>query len=417
MEYNMRVTFDKAKLLAALIPLSGISQTKNTLTNVDGLLFECPPVERYGKFEGDMDTTCRISAFDLEKGMQTTVECEIDEQGIYVINTSKILQIIKVMPDGDVTIEIDERNKVKVTGGQSSFEITAQNGMDFPTMPRFIGERIYTIPQHIIRDLINETVFAVAQNDPRPFFNGALFRIQDGYLTVVGCDGNRLAAAKTPLEGDVPDAEMIIPGKFLMELTKMLGDSEEEITLILGRKHVIFKIDEIYFFVRMIEATYMQYEKILPATYRAQCYVSRKEMLGAVERALLITEDRLGGNSKPYVKMAFLKDRISISSVSSNGSVFEEVPCALDGEEVTLGFNCRLLADSLRASPADSDTLRIRLNNPLMGILIEPSSGTDFSHAQPDPEVFGERKLDAAPADKEEGTEYMYFVMPRRMNN
>ena len=87
MEYIMKVTFDKAKLLAALIPLSGISQVKNTLTNVEGLLFECPPVERYGKFEGDMDTTCRISAFDLEKGMQTTVDCDIEEQGIYVINS------------------------------------------------------------------------------------------------------------------------------------------------------------------------------------------------------------------------------------------------------------------------------------------------------------------------------------------
>ena len=122
----------------------------------------------------------------MEKGLQTTVECSIEEEGIYCINISKILQIVRVMPDGDVTIEIDDRNRVKVTGGQSSFEITAQNGMDFPTMPMFIGERVYKIPQHIIRDIIGETAFAVGQNDPRPAFNGALFRIRDGWLTVVG---------------------------------------------------------------------------------------------------------------------------------------------------------------------------------------------------------------------------------------
>jgi len=414
----MKVTFDKAKLLAALIPLSGISQTKNTLTSVEGLLFECPPVERYGKFEGDADTTCRISAFDLQKGMQTTVDCSIKEQGIYVINTSKILQIIKVMPDGDVTIEIDERNRVKVIGGQSSFEITAQNGMDFPTMPKFIGEKIYTIPQHILKDIINETVFSVAQNDQRPMFTGALLRISDGNLTMVGCDGERLAAAKTVFPADVPDMETIIPGKFLLELTKMLEDSEDEITMIMGRKHVIFEIGEFYFFVRVIEAAYIQYEKILPTTYRALCYVSRRELLGAIERASLITEDRFGGNSKPYVKMVFGKSSISISSVSSNGSVFEEIPCALEGEEMTMGFQCRFLADSLRAMPGDEDSLRIRLNTPSLGILIEPSCGTDFTHAVPDPEVFGDRVLDVVPDDKEsKDTEYLYLIMPRRMHN
>ena len=114
---------------------------------------------------------------------------------MYVINTNKILQIVKVMPEGDVTIEVDERNRVRVTGGQSSFEITAQNGEDFPTMPMFKGDNIFTLPQHSLRDLLDATVFAVAQNDQRPAFNGALVRIRDGVITLVGSDGNRLAIA------------------------------------------------------------------------------------------------------------------------------------------------------------------------------------------------------------------------------
>ena len=222
----MKVTFDKAKLLAALIPASGISQVKNTITTVDGLLFECPPNARYGAFDGDAQTTCRISAFDLEKGLQTTVSCRIEEEGMYVINTSKILQIIKVLPDGEITIEIDARNRVRVTGGQSNFEITAQNGMDFPTMPMFKGDRVYTLPQHTVRDIIDATAFAVAQNDQRPAFNGALLRIQDGVFTMVGSDGNRLAIARTvlPDPDSAPDAEMVIPGKYLLELSRMLRD-------------------------------------------------------------------------------------------------------------------------------------------------------------------------------------------------
>lgn len=414
----MKVTFDKAKLLSALLPAAGISQVKNTLTNVEGLLFECPPREKYGKFEGDPSTTCRISAFDLDKGLQTTVPCQIEEEGIYCINTSKILQIVRVMPDGDVTIAIDDRNRVKVTGGQSSFEITAQNGMDFPTMPMFVGDRVYQIPQHVIRDIIGETVFAVGQNDPRPAFNGALFQIKNDTLTVVASDGNRLAAANTELPPESPDAEMVIPGKFLLELSKMLRDTEDALTMIIGRKHIIFHIDEVWFFTRMIDADYMKYEKFLQTTYRLQCYVSPAELAGAIERASLITEDKLGGNSKPFVKLSFEKEKgsIAISSVSAVGSVFERVPCAMEGEDIAIGFNCRLLVEAIRAIPDDTEMLRLRLHSPLMGMIIEPAGGTHFSLATPDPDVFGGRELDVPGSVKEGGREYMYFVMPLRMN-
>lgn len=419
----MKVTFDKAKLLAALIPASGISQVKNTLTTVEGLLFECPPREKYGKFTGDKAATCRISAFDLEKGLQTTVPCVIEEEGIYVINTSKILQIIKVMPEGEIRIEIDERNRVRVTGGQSSFEITAQNGMEFPTMPMFIGDRIYSLPQHTVRELIGATVFAVAQNDQRPAFNGALLRIRDNWFTMVGSDGNRLAIARAPLDGDAPEAEMVIPGKYLAELSRMLRDTEEETTMILGRKHIIFKIDDIYFFTRMIEHPYLQYERVLPQSYRAQCYVSATELTGAIERASLVTEDRLGGNSKPYLKLTFARDHIEIYSVSSGGSIEESVPASLEGDEIVIGFTCRLLLDTLRAIPDGVDTLRIRLNTPLMGITVEAAGGSYLTNAAPDPEVFGERALDvqvpptsAADGASEHALESMYLVMPTRMN-
>lgn len=421
----MKVIFDKAKLLAALIPASGISQVKNTITTVDGLLFECPPHKKYGVFDGDPTATCRISAFDLEKGLQTTVSCRIEEEGMYVINTSKILQIIKVMPEGEVTIEIDSRNRVRVTGGQSSFEITAQNGMDFPTMPMFIGERIYSLPQHTVRDLIDATAFAVAQNDQRPAFNGALLRIRDGQFTMVGSDGNRLAIARAPLPDSViaPDAEMVIPGKYLMELSRMLRDSEEETTMILGRKHIIFKIDDIYFFTRMIEHPYMQYERVLPQSYRAQCYVSAAELTGAIERASLVTEDRLGGNSKPYLKLTFSRDHIGIYSVSSGGSVEESVPASLEGDEIVIGFTCRLLLDTLRAVPSDTETLRLRLNTPLMGITIESAALPPINDASPDPEVFGERRMDVPAGSGAQGAqegvqplECMYLVMPTRMN-
>ena len=150
-----------------------------------------------------------------------------------------------------------------------------------------------------------------------------------------------------------------------------------------------------------------------------QVYVSRSEILGAVERASIVTEDKLGGSGRAHVKLEFMDSSVTMSSVSSGGSVYERVPAAIDGADVTIGFNCRYLLDAFRACPSDCDRIRIRLNSPLMGIIIEPSGGTDFIDASPDESVFGERAADVAASPIEHDPKkdmFMYFVMPIRMN-
>lgn len=421
----MKVTFDKQTLLSALIPASSISQSKNTLVEVDGLLFECPPNPKFGDYDTDNKNACRISAFDLEKGLRITIDCNVYEEGIYVINTVKILQIVRAMPDGNITINIDAEGHVDITGGMSHFEITATSGDNFPKMPMFIGDKVYKIEQYKIRDAINQTIFAVAQDDQRPAFNGALFRFADNSLTAVGCDGSKLAAAKFPLDnsGDVPECDIIIPGKFLLELTKMISDTEDEVTIIVGRKHIIFKINDIYFFTRMIETEYINYEKLIPRSYMTQIYVSRDEILSSVERAAIVTESKLGGADRnTYVKLDISDKVIEMSSVSAGGSVYERIPAAIDGADLSIGFNCRFLLDTLKACPSDCDRLRIRLNTPLMAVLIEPALGPTFAEAHPDESVYGERAKDMAVANPPFGegdkvtNMFMYFVMPVRMN-
>lgn len=420
----MKATFDKQKLLAALTPAAAISQTKNTLVSVDGLLFECPPDPKFGDIDDSNPDLCRISAFDLEKGLRTTVECRVEEKGLFVINTVKILQIIRAMPDGNITIEIDDKCRVRITGGQSSFDITATPGEEFPSMPLFVGEQTYRIPQYLIKQMISRTVYAVAQNDQRAAFNGAFFRIRNGELTVVGCDGNRLAAAKCTLPDGAADAQMLIPGKFLGELMKMLRDTEDELTMILGRKHIIFKIDSIYFFTRMLDMEYIDYEKLLPDSYKTEVYVSADGLRSAVDRASIVTEDKLGGSGKSPIKLDIMDDAVTLSSVSAGGSVHERVPAAIGGADISIGFNCRYLLDALRAVPTDCETLRIRLNDAFKGIMVEPAGGTDFKAAHPDESVFGERKFDAAAdylnksSDEAENKNSMFmsFIMPIRMN-
>ena len=234
----MKVTFEKEKLLAAIGPAASISQVKNTLTAVEGILFECPANEKFGKVDEDEKGLTRISAYDLEKGLRTTVECKIYEEGCCVINSSRILQIVRVLPDGEITIEVDEKLRAVISGGVTSYTISVSHSDDFPAMPMFIGDKYYTLPQYAVRTLIGRTIFAVAQNDPRPGLNGALLKIKDGTMTMVGCDGSRLSLASYDLDGEAEDSELIIPGKFLSELSRILRDSEDETTAIVGRKHI-----------------------------------------------------------------------------------------------------------------------------------------------------------------------------------
>jgi DNA polymerase-3 subunit beta len=291
-------------------------------------------------------------------------------------------------------------------------------------MPLFVGEQTYRIPQYLIKQMISRTVYAVAQNDQRAAFNGAFFRIRNGELTVVGCDGNRLAAAKCTLPDGAADAQMLIPGKFLGELMKMLRDTEDELTMILGREHIIFKIDSIYFFTRMLDMEYIDYEKLLPDSYKTEVYVSADGLRSAVDRASIVTEDKLGGSGKSPIKLDIMDDAVTLSSVSAGGSVHERVPAAIGGADISIGFNCRYLLDALRAVPTDCETLRIRLNDAFKGIMVEPAGGTDFKAAHPDESVFGERKFDAAAdylnkSSGEAGNKnsmFMSFIMPIRMN-
>ena len=402
----MKVTFNKAELISAIAPAAGISQIKNTLTSVEGLLFECPPDPKMGDFDGDGANMCRISAFDLEKGLRCAVECKIFKEGKYVISGSKILQIVRALPDGEVTIDIDSSLRAVISGGNSSFEISVAPGEDFPTMPMFKGDRRYQIPQHMLRRMINETIFAAAQNDQRAALNGELMKISNGEITLVACDSSRLSCISSEASVDVPECEIIIPAKFLSELSRMLKDTEDEATMIIGNKHIIFKLDDLYFFCRMIESKYLDYKRVIPRSFETVAYVCPHELRGAIERASIISEDKLGGNSKAQVKFVVGDNKIDISAVSTSGSIFESVGAAITGEEVTIGFNCRYLLDALRAVPDSVSRLRIGFNGSFNGVCIEPSYGTSF--------IESELNTDENVPEGEEKQNFLHLVMPRR---
>lgn len=382
----MKVQFDRDTLLTAIAPAASVAPARNTVAAIEGILFECP---------GPVQGTCQITAYDMEKGLRTSVEATVLQEGKYIINSQNILQIVRSLPAGEILIEVDEKNRVHITSGNSTFEINALPGENFPSLPLLSGDRNYTMPQHLLRKMIAKTIFAIAQNAQKPIFTGVYFSVESGTLRCVGCDGNRLGLAQAALDGEVPDASFIVPGKILLEIMRMVKDSEDEITISLARKHVIFQIDGYTYFSRLIDGEYLNYSRILPESYDRVANINAAALIHAVERASIVTEDKLGGsNSKTYIKLEFEENMLKISSASAGGSIYEELPIHFTGETLVIAFNCRYLLDALKAA-GETEAVCLRMNGPLMGMSLEPGEGEN---------------------EEKRVVNYTLFIMPLRMN-
>lgn len=382
----MKVVFEKTPLIAAVTPAMNATSNKNTISAIEGLLFNASNGE------------CVITSYDTEKGIRTKTEAEVINPGSYIINAQKFYSIIKMMPSEEITVTINEKMNVKIESGRSSFELHALPGEDFPSLPELSGEIAFNMPQHVLKKFIAQTAFAIAQKDQRPIFTGAFFRVKNGEITVVSCDSNRLSrcSAKCDIEnvskkeGDI-DLSFIVPGKTLTELNKLISDTEDTLSVSLTRKHVIFTVGGIIFFSRLIDGEYIDYERIIPKSHMIFTTVDRREVEASLERASLMIEEKSGAG-RGYVKCTFEGQKLIITSDSVSGSVYDEIPIEKEGDDIKIGFNCRFLLDAIRA--ADSEKIKISLSTPLMGISI---TGAD------------EEK------DNGEGDDFLFFVMPVRM--
>lgn len=384
----MIVKFDKATIQAALIPAMYTVSGKNTMPAVQGVHLTCTE-----------DNRCMIQTCDLEnglKGIRTFIDCDVEESGSCVINAQRLLQIVKTMPDGAIKVSVDTSYRTIIESGLSHFDIKALPGSDFPSLPEMTGERGFALPQHLFKKFVNKVMFAIGQDDARPVFSGAYFQIKGDRIILVSCDGNRLAYCEKEMDvtnknrdGSDLNLKFIIPGKTLVEVLKMVKDTEDDIEIrMLSRRYVLFRIGAFTFFSSTIDADYIDYSRILPKEHALTFDVEASSLRSALERSSLIVEDRLAGTLRSYVKFT-IDECLSVSTNSANGNVYDEITIdKLSGNSVIIGFNCKFLLDVFRA--CEDVTTRMSFGDEIRGVVIEQQG--------------------------EEGEKYLYFVMPVRMN-
>lgn len=384
----MRITFEKATLENAVNDsFCAVSDTK-TYQTLECIRFRCE----------DGDVTCNLTTYDLNKGFMTDIPCRVERGGNFLINAQKLNRILKFLPDRTVTIDVNDKNIVNVTSGRAKFEIHALSGETFPNTPELDGERGFTVEAGILKDMIGQIYFAIALTDQRPTLCGAFFNVSDESLKIVSCDGNRLAVrdAKCKIgnrnkDNSLLDLSFIVPGKTLSQLVRLMDDGEE-VTILLGRKHVIFRLSDKVFFSRLIEGNYIDYKRVIPTGSKIFATVNRLSLVSSLERASLVAEDRSLGQVKPHVKFDLVDGVLKVTATSLGGSVYDEVVIEKEGEDIAVGFNCRYILDALKS--ADSENVKLSLTSPLMAVIISSA----------------DEKKD------EDKTDYLYIVSPVRMN-
>lgn len=360
----MIVTFDKDSLTEAVVPAMSAVSGKNTHKEIEGI-----------RITAQADGTCVLNSFDLEKGIRCEIHGDVEEPGSYIINGQKLSQIIRNLP-GSIRISVTDGAQAKLTSGRSEFTISALPGEDFPNTPALEGDWSFRIPQCELRDAITKTLYAVASNEPRPALNGMLFRVRDNRLVLAATDSFRLAVCEkemrlTDVSSGAPlDLSMVIPGKTVTELLKLLTDTNTPVTVMATRKHIIFSFGWLSFFSRLIDAEFVDYEKFMPKNPSVFVSVNTQELLGSLERAALVTEDRAAGQAKSYVKFTFEGERLEVSAVSLGGTSFDEILVDKEGGDLKIGFSCRYLLDALRA--CDTPYIRIAMVSHLVSIVITP---------------------------------------------
>ncbi len=369
----MKIIFNRTTVSNAVAPLMCAVSGKSTLTAIDGILIEAK-----------MPDTCTLTTFDLEKGLKITIEAKVIEEGSYIINAQKFNQTLRVMDGEEITLTVDAKLVANIVSGKSSHKMSALNGADFPATPDLVSDRSFIVAQSVLRKMLSQTSFAMGVNDQRQILNGTYVKIDDNSITMVACDSFKLAKCHRRAEltnrntngNEHLEYAFIIPSKTVNDLSKLLVDDDEALTQIyVTRKHIVFIIGDITFFSRLIDGEYIDYNRIIQANHKISAVVEKAELISALERAALITEERIAGNVRAHVKLDLSEGILKISAISVIGSTYDELSVDHDGGDLVIAFNNRFLIDSVRA--CDTERLVLKMSSPLSSINIIPE-GCDY---------------------------------------
>ena len=318
------------------------------------------------------DHQLSVSGYNMQTGIRTTVPADVAQSGEIVLNARLFGDIIRRMPDDMITFTADEKMMVHVSCGDADFDILGLSAADYPELPEVEDEYAVSMKQSVLRRMIEEVAFAVSTNESRPVHTGALFEIENMCLNMVAVDGFRLAFRREKLEKLEGGAfSFVCPGSALNEVKSICGDTEDLVTVTLGKRHILFEIGDTQLICRRLEGEFLDYKNAIPRKNPIQIVAETKALIESIDRVSVVISDKL----KSPVRCVFDHDKLMLSARTGNGEARDVCYLSGDGGGLEIGFNNRYLMEALRYAPADS--VKIELNTGVSPAIIVPVDGEE----------------------------------------
>ena len=359
----MRFTCEKNMLVQGLNIASRAVASKSSLTVIEGIL--CRAEENLS-----------FTGYNMETGITYTVDAEVSDPGQCILPARLFSDIVRRLPEGPVTVVVDETFKVSIRAGYASFTISAESADDYPELPDVSAGRSVSIPQQKLKELISGTIFAVSENQGRPIHTGVKFEVEEQSISAIAVDGFRLARRTYhPENGTGRTLSFVVPAAGLKEVEKILSDCEDEAVFSLGAKHILFEIGNATLVCRLLEGDFLDWRRVVPTNCPIKLCANVSDLASSIERVGLIVSEKY----KSPVRCVFSDHVLLLKTNTTIGAAEDRCAIAGDGNELEIGFNVRYLADALRVVP--SEEVILELTNGLSPIVLTPAEDKyDYSY-------------------------------------
>ena len=359
----MRFTCEKSMLVAGLNITGRTVAQKSSLSVIEGILCRA-------------GVGLSLTGYNMETAITYQIDAEVTDAGTCVLPAKLFGDIIRRLPEGPVTVVVDDNYKVSIRAGYASFTISAESAEDYPELPDVGTGRSVHIPQSALKELISGTIFAVSENQGRPIHTGVKFEVEDTCVSAIAVDGFRLAR-RTWHSEEATGRQMafVVPSQGLKEVEKILQDSDDTAAFTLGQKHILFKIGGATVICRLLEGDFLDWRRVVPTNCPVKLTAHVGDLASSIERVGLIVSEKY----KSPVRCVFSDQVLLLRTNTTIGAAEDRCSIAGDGKELEIGFNVRYLADALRAIP--SEEVMLELTNGLSPIVLTPVEDKyDFSY-------------------------------------
>lgn len=357
----MKIKIDQKDLAKHIsIAQKGIS-SRTTLQILEGILIQT------------INNKLKLVSTDLEISMETYVSCEVIEQGAIVVNSKIFGDIIRKLPQGSIYIEVDSENNIKILCENSEFNLVGYSPADYPDLPMIKEENFLEIPSDLFKSAIRQTVFATIQDETRPSLKGVLMESDGDMLSFVALDGYRLALRKIG-SSNKSDIKIIIPGRALNEINKILEDDMDNIKIISSKSDIIFNLGSTIMYSRLLEGQFFNYKDIIRKDHKTSLVVNRRDFQDSLERASLLAKEEKAN----LIKMRISDSKATIKSNSEIGNVNEVVPGKQEGEDVNIAFNSRYILEGVKTIEAEN--IKLNFTGSLNPCIINPLEDDNYTY-------------------------------------